>query len=182
MKGDHDQRLAAGRACLEAALHVYLPQGFSVTCCCDPDHISVGRKHGKACGHPGKAPMHAWKKSQGQIPTAQQVETYWRDYPIGNVGCVLGQVSGLVRIDVDGVPGEAALKEYSQGHVPDTWEFRSSAGCRGLLYRWHQDQPCNTIVKNSPDGAHTELRLPAPAPAYSRAGRGRLCPASSGAR
>lgn len=156
---DHEQRLAAGQACLEAALHVYLPQGFSVTCCCDPDHVGVSTKHGKACQHPGKAPMHTWKERQGHLPTAPQVAAHWRTYPIGNVGCVLGQVSGLVRVDVDGAPGEAALTDWSQGDLPPTWEFCSSAAGRGLLYRWPHAQPCHTVVKDSPDGQHTELRL-----------------------
>ena len=159
MNPDHEQRLAAGRACLEAALQVYLPQGFSITWCCDPDHIGVYKKHGKECQHPGKAPMHPWKKRQGERPTAAQIEQHWRNYPIGNVGCVLGQVSALVRVDVDGEPGEAALQEWSQGDLPPTWEFRSSAAGRGLLYQWPEDQPCHTVIKASPDGAHTELRL-----------------------
>jgi hypothetical protein len=103
--------------------------------------------------------MHAWKKRQETIPTAAQVEKYWRDYPIGNVGCVLGQVSGLVRIDVDGAPGAEALKEWSQGDLPQTWEFTSSAACRGLLYRWPTGEPCHTVIKSSADGEHTELRL-----------------------
>lgn len=156
---DHAQRLAAGHACLEAALQVYLPQGFSVTCCCDPDHIGVYRKHAKECTSPGKGPMHKWKEGQGRLPTVAAVQKYWRDYPIGNVGCVLGQVSGLIRVDVDGAPGEAALQEWSQGDLPPTWEFRSSSAGRGLLYRWPQDQPCQTLTQASPDSQHTELRL-----------------------
>ena len=155
----HEQRLAAGQACLEAALHVYLPHGFSITCCCDPDHVGVYKKHGKECQHPGKMPMHPWKEHQGQQPSAAEVEGYWRDYPIGNVGCVLGQVSGVVRVDVDGAPGESALEDWSQGDLPATWEFRSSAGCRGLLYRWDRHQPCHTVTKPTPGGGHAELRL-----------------------
>ena len=156
---DYERRLAAGRACLEAALQTYLPAGLSITCCCDPDHVAVGRKHGKECASPGKAPVHPWKKLQEQLPTAPQVERQWERYPIGNVGCVLGQASGLVRVDVDGQGGEAALQEWSEGDLPATWEFRSSAAGRGLLYRWPREQPCQTVTQSSPDGAHVELRL-----------------------
>jgi putative DNA primase/helicase len=156
---DHEQRLQAGRACLEAALQVYLPQGFSVTCCCDPDHVGVGKQHGKECKSPGKSPVHPWTKLQTQLPTAPQVEKQWGRYPIGNVGCVLGQASALVRVDVDGTPGEACLQAWSHGDLPATWEFRSSAAGRGLLYRWEKDQPCQTVTQSSPDGAHVELRL-----------------------
>ena len=156
---DHAARLAAGQACLDAALQVYLPHGFSVLCDCDPEHIGVGREHGKHCTTPGKAPMHAWKELQTRLPSADEVRRHWQAYPIGNVGAVLGQVSGLVRIDVDGAPGEATLQDWSQGALPPTWEFCSSAAGRGLLYRWPQDQPCQTVTKASPDGQHTELRL-----------------------
>ena len=87
------------------------------------------------------------------------MQRHWQAYPIGNVGCALGQVSGLVRVDVDGEPGETALQDWSQGDIPPTWEFASSAAGRGLLYRWPQDQPCHTVLKSSADGEHTELRL-----------------------
>jgi hypothetical protein len=155
---DHAARLAAGQTCLDAALQVYLPHGFSVTCCCDPDHIGVGRTHGKHCTSPGKSPMHAWKSFQGRLPLADEVRRRWQGYPIGNIGTILGQVSGLVRIDVDGPPGETTLQTWSRGDLPPTWEFRSSPSGRGLLYRWPQGQPCHT-VKASADGQHNELRL-----------------------
>ena len=155
---DHQARLDAGQACLDAALHTYLPLGLSITCCCDPDHIGVGRTHAKACQDPGKAPMHPWKAFQTRVPTAAEVQAAWERYPIGNVGCVLGQVSGLVRIDEDGQAGRALLEACSGGDLPPTWTFRSGSGGRGLLYRWSQDVPCKTTAHQT-KGAHEELRL-----------------------
>jgi hypothetical protein len=115
----HDARIAAGQACLEAALQ-YLAHGFAVTCCCDPDHVGVGSKHGKQCTSPGKAPMHPWKPLQTHVPTSAEVAQRWRDFPYGNVGVVLGQVSGLVRVDVDGTEGDALLAAWSAGQLPRT--------------------------------------------------------------
>lgn len=155
---DHFARLAAGQACLETALHFYLPLGFSVTCCCDPDHVGVGRKHAKTCDSPGKTPMHPWKALQTQRPTATEIEQRWRDFPYGNVGCVLGQASGLVRIDVDGATGETLLQQWSHGDLPPTWAFYSSAQGRGLLYTWPRDLLCKSTSTSSP-GDHKELRL-----------------------
>jgi P4 family phage/plasmid primase-like protien len=155
---DHTARLAAGQACLDAALTVYLPRGFSITCCCDPDHIGVGRKHGQECRSPGKTPMHGWKLLQTYPPVVEEVLRRWRDFPYGNVGCVLGQVSGLVRVDVDGDAGEALLAQWSAGDLPPTWCFRSSAAGRGLLYAWPPDLPCKSTAQASP-GDHKELRL-----------------------
>jgi hypothetical protein len=153
----HEARIAAGQACLEAALQ-YLTHGFAVTCCCDPDHIGVGRTHGKQCTSPGKAPMHPWKALQTHVPTAAEVTQRWRDFPYGNVGVVLGQVSGLVRVDVDGAEGEALLAAWSAGQLPLTWRFRSSAHGYGLLYGWPKDLACQSTSEGCA-GDHKELRL-----------------------
>ena len=158
MPTDHEQRILAGQACYEAAINVYLPLGFSVLCCCDPDHIAVGKNHAQHCDSPGKAPMHPWKAFQERNPTGAEVAAWWQSYPLGNVGCALGQVSGLVRIDVDGPEGEALLAEWSQGDLPATWIFQSSPGSRGLLYRWPAEQPCRSTTRALP-GDHREVRL-----------------------
>ena len=114
----HQARLDAGQACLDAAINVYLPLGLAVTWCCDPAHIGVGRKHAKECQDPGKGPMHPWKVFQQRLPTVEEVQTQFHRYPIGNVGCVLGQVSGLVRIDEDGQAGCDMLAAWSGGDLP----------------------------------------------------------------
>jgi hypothetical protein len=155
---DHDGRLAAGQACLHAALDIYLPLGLSVTCCCDPGHVGVGKKHARQCNTPGKSPVHTWKGLQERLPTPEEVRRWWHDFPVGNVGCVLGQVSGLVRVDVDGPEGEKLLMEWSAGDLPQTWTFRSSPSGRGLLYRWPREVSCKSTAMTKP-GAHRELRL-----------------------
>jgi hypothetical protein len=154
---DHERRLAAGRECFEAA-KTYLALGLSVLTCCDPHHIGVGRTHVTDCTSPGKVPMHRWKVFQERLPTLQELEHHWRDYPIGNVGCALGQVSGVVRVDVDGPVGETLLQEMSQGDLPPTWTFASSPAGYGLLYQWPADLPCQTTSLQKA-GAHQELRL-----------------------
>ena len=153
----HEARLVAGRACLNAALQ-YLTQGLSVLCCCNPDHIGVGRDHGQRCDSPGKAPMGRWKEFQTRLPTETEIHTKWREFSYSNVGCVLGQVSGLVRIDVDGPEGETLLAQWSAGDLPATWIFRSSPTGHGLLYAWPKDLPCRSTAQVSP-GDHKELRL-----------------------
>jgi AAA domain/Bifunctional DNA primase/polymerase, N-terminal/Primase C terminal 2 (PriCT-2) len=154
---DHQARLAAGQECLDAALHMYLPLGLSLTWCCDPDHVGVGKNH--RCTSPGKRPMHEWKDLQGERHlSAEELTEQHRAYPIGNLGCVLGQASGLVRVDIDGDAGQALLAEWSGGDLPDTWSFVSSATGRGLLYGWPRDLPCKTTTQDEP-GTHTELRL-----------------------
>lgn len=129
-------RLQDGRDCLAAALD-YLSYGWSVLPICPPDHVGVGKKHGKDCTSPGKAPVVLWKQFQDTLPTEDELLANWRYNPTLNVGMALGPVSELVRVDVDGPGGEQKLQELSAGDLPDTLEFTSGRanGGRGLLYR-----------------------------------------------
>ena len=129
MSWDHSDRLVAGDACLQAALD-YLSRGIAALCCCDPHHIGVGRDHGRDCTSPGKRPIHRWRQFQERLPTREETQAWWHNFPIGNVGAVLGQVSGIVRVDVDGAEGESLLAAASGGTLPPTWTFRSSPARR----------------------------------------------------
>ena len=131
----HRQRLADGAACLEAALE-YRRRGWPPLACCPPDHVGVGRDHGKRCASPGKRPWHTWKEYQGQLPTEDEIRSWWHQQPAGNVGVALGPLGGIVRVDVDGPGGERLLAELSQGDLPPTLEFTSGRanGGRGILY------------------------------------------------
>lgn len=130
------QRLSDGEACLQAGLQ-YLSLGWSVLSLCPPDHVGVGRSHVSDCSSPGKSPWHTWKQFQDRLPSEQEVRAWWKALPNSNVGVALGPVSNLIRVDVEGVAGEARLQSLSGGAVPETLEFRSgrSDGTgRGLLY------------------------------------------------
>ncbi len=75
----------------------------------------------------------------------ETLDRLFRENPLSNIGGILGEVSGLVRIDVDSEGGEAQLAEFSGGDLPATWEFSSGKG-RGLLYRI----PPGVKVKTTP--------------------------------
>ncbi len=115
----HEDALRDGRACLEAALG-YLAGSWSVLGICPAHHSGVGKSHGKTCASPGNRPWPnggQWKEYQERLPTTTEVEQWWQDNPYLNVGLALGPVSGLVRIDIDGPAGEAALLTLA-GEVP----------------------------------------------------------------
>jgi hypothetical protein len=166
--GEHDsasayqqQRLADGRACRDAALR-YLKLGWSPLSLCPPDHVGVGREHSKKCNHPGKVPWHLWKEFQDRRPTEEEIRDWWRRQPNANVGTALGPISGLIRVDVDGAAGEAALQAKSGGDLPDTLEFRSGrkdGTGRGLLYRIPDGVELRTTPE--PITAGAELRFQA---------------------
>jgi hypothetical protein len=153
---DKGRALADGAACLEAALQ-YLRRGWSVVPLCPPDHVGVGRKHGEDCQSPGKGSLIRWQEYQTRRPAADDVRHWWRLWPNANVGVVLGAVSGLIGLDLDGPAGERSLFDLSGGDLPDTLEFSTPGGGRRLLYVL----PDGVELRNAAvgHGAHQELRL-----------------------
>jgi putative DNA primase/helicase len=126
--------LRAGAECLAAALRYRSSYGWSSLAVCPPDHVGVGRTHGRDCKSPGKAPWGPWGEFQRRLPAEEELRRKWRDNPQLNVGVALGGVTGLIGLDIDGTSGEELLLRLSDGEVPDTLEFTSGRG-RRLLYR-----------------------------------------------
>jgi putative DNA primase/helicase len=160
---DHfHQRRADGAGCLEQALRYLTTLRWSVLGLCPPDHLGVGRTHGKHCTSPGKAPWGLWKEFQERLPTEYEIRQKWTDNPTLNVGLALGPVSGLVRVDIDGPAGEARLLQVSGGTLPATLEFTSGRqnGGRGLLYKIPPGVVLRTTVER-PGQPKQELRFQA---------------------
>src|SRR6476646_3971140 len=88
----------------------YLSRGWASLALCPPNHRGVEEFHRATCQHPGKRPLGRWKEWQSRLPTEDELFAQWNSVPRANVGIVLGQVSGLVGIDVDGPEGEDLLK------------------------------------------------------------------------
>lgn len=143
-----------------AAALAYRAFGWSVLALCPPDHQGMTAKHRDKCGSPGKCPWHRWKQYQDQLPTEAEINDWFQRNPQSNVGLALGPVSGVVRIDVDGQAGEAALAEASRGDLPDTLTFTGGKDySRGLLFAIPPGVTVRTTVKPLLIGA--ELRLQA---------------------
>jgi hypothetical protein len=118
--------------CFAAALS-YLGRGWAALALCPPHHRGVPEYHRRTCGSSGKRPLGRWKAWQYRLPTVEEVGAQWELVPCANVGMVLGPVSGLVGIDVDGRDGEELLREISRGDLPTTLSFTTGRGLR-LLY------------------------------------------------
>src|SRR5262245_56142578 len=144
---------------LDAALQ-YLDLGLSVIPLCAADHVGVGRDHGRRCQSRGKAPLVPWAAYQTRRPTADEVRGWWRRWPNCNLGIVLGEVSGVVRIDVD---GQAALDQLLQlnGGMPNTWAFKSGRA-DGFGYGFLFAIPTGVTLATTPETTQAgELRLQA---------------------
>jgi hypothetical protein len=131
--------------CLKAALG-YLGRGWAALAVCPPDHQDVPPFHRATCKKPGKRPLGPWKTWQTRLPTLDEVVAQWELVPAANVGIVLGPVSGLVGVDVDGEEGERILEEVSGGDLPRTLAFTTGRG-RRLLYAVDRDSniPTRTL-------------------------------------
>src|SRR5262249_34277386 len=131
----HQLALQAGAECLSEALRLHA-KGWPVLALCPPDHVGVGRSHGRNCQSPGKAPLILCKQYQSELPTVEDVRGWWKQTPLANVGVARGGPGRLLRLDVDGPLGETELLHLSGGDLPLTAEFVSGRanGGRGLLY------------------------------------------------
>jgi hypothetical protein len=153
-----EEWLADGAACLEAAL-TYLAAGWCPIPLCPPDHVGVGKEHGKTCESPGKAPLVGGWTSFQRLPTQDELRAWWQRWPNANVGVVMGRISGVVGIDVDGPAGEAAwaMLAASGTFATPVSGFRTSGG-RRLLFAIAEGMVVASGRQNL-DGEHAELRL-----------------------
>ena len=123
-------------SCHQAARE-YLARGWSVLPMCSPDHIGCGRSHARRCDSPGKRPLlgesDCWKAYQSQRLPAWLLDLEFRNHSNANVGIVLGSISQLVGVDVDGPEGKKLLLSISGRNVPKTLCFQTGNGFR-LLY------------------------------------------------
>jgi hypothetical protein len=157
-----EEGLAAGAACREAGLDG-LARGWSMLALCPPDHCGVrlvSRNHSKKCRSPGKAPWHTWGEYELRCPTEDELRHWFGQLANSNLGCALGPVSGMVRIDVDGEGGAALLRELCGGEPPATLAFTSGQpGNLGLLYAHPPGLELHTKAEGLAIGEHNELRL-----------------------
>lgn len=158
---DQDVRREDGLACREWALKYLQMFGWAALPLCPPDHLGVGRKHGRTCTNPGKVPLIYWTQYQTNLPTLGDIALWWREHPTANVGTTLGPASGVLRVDVEGPAGEARLLNVSRGDLPPTPEFTSGRdnGGRGLLYAMPRGVELRTTYE--PLRVGEELRLQA---------------------
>lgn len=129
---------------LTAAL-AFLARGWCPVALCPADHAGkLPPSHLSTCTRPGKRPPWKWEHLQRSLPTEDVVRSWWAKNPHCNVGVVLGEVSGLVAIDVDDAEGEAELARLSAGDLPRTLSFTTPGGGRRLLYAWPAGVPTRT--------------------------------------
>lgn len=139
--------------CLAAATH-YLERGWSPIALCPPDHQGVTEHHKTTCRKPGKCPMWPWKEYQNRLPRQSELNLFWNRCPASNVGIILGSITGMIALDIDGPKGQDLLDTISQNNLPRTLAFTTGAG-RRLLFKY----PAKAKIKTFPVDGKEAFRI-----------------------
>jgi len=103
-----------------------------------------------------KLPSVAWKAYQKQRATEEQVREWWRNDPDAGIGLVLGQVSGVVALDLDGEGAEQLAKDNGLAIPPTTCTCTGSGGLHYLFRCIEALATTTTLLKGN--DCHIELR------------------------
>src|SRR5262249_14470075 len=123
---------------------------------CPPDHRGVADQyHLQTCKSPGKVPMWGWKTYQERLPKPNELKVFWDRNPYCNVGVIMGRVSKLVGIDIDGPQAEGMLLEIS-GKFEFLYGvgFNTPGGGRRLLYTIEDQLILKRHFKSTTSNSH----------------------------
>lgn len=133
----------------------YLSLGYPVFPVCSPlmgnhDHWDKAKRKMLPCPSDkrGKNPMVAWKDCQTELPSADEVRSWWRRWPLANIGMATGGLSGVIVLDCDsGDARQLALGKGGLEKAPAVW-----TGTPGGIHFWirHPGYPVKNFVKDIP--------------------------------
>jgi hypothetical protein len=109
-------------AMIEDAL-AYLRRGLPIFPVCSPlmgahKHYIDGALRDCTGDRVGKNPMVSWKAFQSELPSVQQVRSWWTRWPVANIGMATGRLAGIIVLDCDS--GEARQLALDRGGLDDT--------------------------------------------------------------
>ena len=86
-----------------------------------------------------KEPPIKWKEFQNRIPSIEEINVWWKQWPKANVAIICGEISGIDCLDADGPHALDNLEGQSGVKLPDTVsEFtgRKDSG-KHLIFKYH---------------------------------------------
>jgi len=89
------------------------------------EYLALGL-HPIPCAPRDKRPLIAWRRFQNQAPTAEQIESWWTQWPDANVALVLGR--GIFAVDLDGDGAEMLLLDQNVDLPETAPRVRTGAG------------------------------------------------------
>ncbi len=124
--------------CLEAALG-YLARGWAAVPLCPPDHAGCAAEHAAHCPDPGAEPVIPWHAYRERLPRPSELQIFWERNPHCNVGVVLGRVSKLIALDLEGPEADDLLLPLLPEPLPPTLTTRAPGGGRRLFFAIPED-------------------------------------------
>lgn len=76
--------------------------------------------------------LDSWEPYQKQAASEEQVKAWWAKWPSANVGLVMGEVSGLVALDLDGQHAGELIRQ-AKVFLPDTATVQTSRGYHAIF-------------------------------------------------
>jgi hypothetical protein len=110
------EQTAIGRECLQAALDLLERNQWVVLPLCHDKHHFCGKRHSQTCRTPGRTPLVNFQPYRGRLPTREEVEGWWAQWPVAGVGLLLGAASRVIGIQAEGA-GEQKLLELNAGQA-----------------------------------------------------------------
>lgn len=104
-----------------------------------------------------KQPRVKWKEFQNRLPTTDEIEEWWYRWPDAGIAIVLGPVSNLLAIDVDGPEAHQVLVARL-GDVPIAPHVLSGSRKPHRYHLLFQHPDCNTGAKFTPWHHSLEFR------------------------
>lgn len=83
-----------------------------------------------------KAPRFDWQEFQSRRATPDEIKQWWKEYPLGNIGIVCGQVSGIVVIDIDDI---AKADKRILTDMPTGYHVKTGGGNRHAYFKLPPD-------------------------------------------
>lgn len=111
---------------LEQAL-IYRSKGFSVIPIAGTRYAKGKSEEEKIDS--SKKPLVSWSKYQKELPTEEEITSWWTTYPEANIGIITGSISGIAVIDMD--TPEAV--EYGKKNFPKTPTVKTGKGAHAYF-------------------------------------------------
>ena len=104
-----------------------------------------------------KKPTVRWKRFQTELPSEKLIRSWYRRWPNAGVALILGPLSGIFVIDVDGVEAHNVLVERL-GAVPLAPRVYSGSGDEHRYHLFFQHPAVPTKAKSTPWHPKLEFR------------------------
>lgn len=104
-----------------------------------------------------KKPAVKWASYQKELPTTEDVDSWWRQFTEAGIALIAGPVSGVLVIDVDGVEAHNELIERL-GEAPDAPRVNSGSEDPYRYHLYFQHPNFSTKAKATPWHRNLEFR------------------------